>query len=399
MLNNSDSRQSDLDSLLPYGEGLKPLLTASSLSEHDLKFLLQKRGVFVKSQQRNTTVPQITSLLLSPKEFEILKNRQHQKESNIKRSTSQSEWCGGDIKLDYVLTNHIENFIKQLSEENSTYSLHKYNITYDSSNRIVIEGEIERNDWTKDVFSITTAHPWKLIIEKPTTNDVVEYIAETTVPETKSLINKLQLQIHRQFQSARVVENNKEIQRIIATHFKGSSSIFDYLLSFTQQHSSCLSFQRIIDIETGIDNRQVFPENFKWLKGNISELKLTALQGKKLEETDIIDIGRLGILVFGEIDAEFKFVFPGASGKCIIQYGFPKFYDKKGNIEFETKIQRIDLNNDCSHVSKEGIKRQLLAEFQKDKHRVFEQFRQAGKVDSDPKGSENQYLLQYPWAG
>ena len=121
MSNNSDSRQSDLDSLLPYGEGLKPLLTASSLSEHDLKFLLQKRGIFVKSQQRNITVPQIASLLLSPKEFEILKNRQHQKESNIKRSTSQSEWCGGDIKLDCVLTNHIENFIKQLSEENSTY--------------------------------------------------------------------------------------------------------------------------------------------------------------------------------------------------------------------------------------------------------------------------------------
>ncbi|RYE19590.1 MAG: hypothetical protein EOP45_12420, partial [Sphingobacteriaceae bacterium] len=253
MSNSSDSRQSDLDSLLPYGEGLKPLLTASSLSEYDLKFLLQKRGVFVKSQQRNNTVPQIASFLLSPKEFEILKNRQHQKESNIKRSTSQSEWCGGDIKLDYVLTNHIESFIKQLAEENSTYSLHKYNITYDSSNRIIIEGEIERNDWTKDVFSITTAHPWKLVIEKSATNDVVEYIAETTVPETKALINKLQLQIHRQFQSARVVENSKDIQRIIATHFKGSSSIFEYLLSFTQQQYSSLNFQRIIDIETGID--------------------------------------------------------------------------------------------------------------------------------------------------
>lgn len=115
MSNELDNHQAELNSLLPYGEGLKPLLTASNLSEYDLKFLLQKRGIFVKSQQRNTTVPQIASLLLSPKEFEVLRNRQHQKESNIKRSTSQSEWCGGDIKLDYVLSNHIDSFIKKTS--------------------------------------------------------------------------------------------------------------------------------------------------------------------------------------------------------------------------------------------------------------------------------------------
>ncbi|RYE22127.1 MAG: hypothetical protein EOP45_08675 [Sphingobacteriaceae bacterium] len=399
MSNELDNHQAELSSLLPYGEGLKPLLTASNLSEYDLKFLLQKRGVFVKSHQRNATVPQIASLLLSPKEFEVLRNRQHQKESNIKRSTSQSEWCGGDIKLDYILSNHIDSFIKKLSEEHSTYSLYKYNIAYDSSNKIIITGEIQRNDWTKDIFSIVTFHPWKLIIEKAQGNDTVGYVAETTVPETKHLIDRLQVQIHRHFQSSKVVESSKEIHKILATHFKGSHNIFEYLISFTQSTYEGIVFQRIVDIETGIDNRRAFPENFKWLKDNISELKLTALKGKKLDETDIIGIGNLGILVFGEIDAEFKFSFPGVSGKCIIQYGFPKFYEKRANIEFETKIQRIDLNNDCSHVSKEGVKRQLLTEFQKGKHQIFEKFRTAGKADSAPKNTDNQYSLLYPWAG
>jgi hypothetical protein len=389
----------ELSSLLPFGDGIKPLLVASSLSEYDLKFLLQKRGVFVKSSQRNSTVPHLASMLLSPNEFETLRNRQHQKESNIKRTTAQSEWVGRNISVADVLSDKLDTIIKNLSQEDSSYSIKNHNITYLSNDKILIEGEIERRDWTKDVFSITSLHPWKFTIEKAATGNIVEYIAETTVPETKQLTNLFQTRIHQQFQISKTVDSKKTIQKIIATHFKGNHFIFEYLFCFTKLRFSSLKFQRIIDIEAGIDNRLNFPDNFKWLKGNIGELRLTAVQGKKLEETDIIEIGKLGILILGEIDAEFNFAYQDIKGKCVIQYGFPKFYDKRNQIEFETRIQRIDLSHECSHVSKETVKRHLLAEFQRDKHAVFEDFRNKGKVDPDPKDEDNQYGILFPWAG
>jgi hypothetical protein len=338
-------------------------------------------------------------MLLSPNEFETLRNRQHQKESNIKRSTAQSEWIGQNTSIADILSDKLDSIIKDLTKEDSPYSVKNYNITYLSNDKILVEGEIERRDWTKDVFSITSLHPWKFTIEKAAASNIVEYIAETTVPETKHLTNQFQARIHQQFQLSKTVDSTKTIQRIVATHFKGNQFIFEFLFKFTKLRFASLKFQRIIDIETGIDNRLNFPDNFKWLKGNIGELKLTAVHGKKLEETDIIEIGKLGILVFGEIDAEFNFAYQDVKGKCVIQYGFPKFYDKRNHIEFETKIQRIDLNHECSHVSKEAVKRHLLAEFQKDKHLVFEGFRNMGKVDPDPKDEANQYGILFPWAG
>ena len=394
MSNNSDNSD-ELTSLLPYGEGIKPLLIASSLSEYDLKFLLQKRGVFIKSSQRNITVPHLASMLLSPNEFETLRNRQHQKESNIKRYTAQSEWLDQTITIADVLTDKLDTIVKDLTKEESPYSIRNYSINYISNNKILIAGEIERRDWTKDVFSSTTSHPWKFTIEKSNSGKIVEYISETTVPETKQLTNLFQTRIHQQFQSAKTVDATKAIQRVLATHFKGNHFLFEFLFEFTKLRFTSLEFVRIVDIETGIDNKRNFPENFQWLKGNIGELKLTAVQGRKLKETDIIKVGELGILVFGEIDAEFTFDYKDAKGTCIIRYGFPKFYDKKNQVEFETKIQRINLSREFSHISKETVKRHLLGDFQKDKHLVFELFRGAGKVDTDPKGVHNQYGLAF----
>lgn len=395
-MNYSDEHNDDdLNSLLPFGENIRPLITASGLSENDLRFLLQKRGVFVKNHQRNSTVPLIASLLLSPKEFEILRNRQHKKESNIKRSTGRSEWNGKDEKLVDIISPQIETIVKNLVEDNLSYAINKFNVTNEGHDKIIIEGEIKRNDWTKDVFSIETLHTWKLTIEKLPNSNMIEYVIESTVPETKELLSKLQNQIQKELQVKKVVAPTQKIQKVLATHFKKNQFIFEYLLEFTKRKFETLAFQRIVDIETGIDNKLNFPDNFKWLK-NIGEVKLTAMQGKKLEETDIIEIGKLGILVFGEIDAEFNFSSKEVAGSCVIQYGFPKFYEKKNHIEFETKILKIDLKNEFAHISKENVKKKLLVEFQKEKHNIFDEFKSANKADANDKELDNQYLMPFP---
>lgn len=394
-LSNNRYTNDDLNSLLPYGENIRPLLAASTLSDTDLKFLLQKRGVYVKTPQRNNTVPLIASTLLSPKEFEILKNRQQHKDSNIKRSTAQAEWTGEKITVADALSQNLEESIKTLILDDSPFKLANYNIQYVDHDTVIIEGEIERNDWTKNVFSITSHHQWKLTVHKLPDSNIIEYIAETTVPETKEFLNTLQKSVHKGLQTSKVVSPTKTIQKILATHFKANRYIFEFLYEFTKMKFDCLDFKRIVDVETGLDNRQPFPDNFNWLKGNIGELRLTALQGKKLEKTDIVKAGNLGVLVFGEIDAEYSFKFKEANGTCVIEYGFPKFFSKRSDVEFETKIQRIELGNDCAHVAKESVKRYLLAEFQKEKHKLFESFKKENKVDAEPKDINNQYSMTF----
>ncbi len=127
-------------------------------------------------------------------------------------------------------------------------------------------------------------------------------------------------------------------------------------------------------MEIGINENGVFPLKFKWLKGKIHKIKLTAFQGKNIEQTDIISLGKSGVLIFGEMEAEYQFNYADAKGICFIQFGFPKYYVKQKRIEFETKISKIELEKKFSHISRIKLKRDILKEFQREKHNIFELF-------------------------
>ncbi len=264
-------------------------------------------------------------------------------------------------------------------EDESSYKLTNCVLERDrEGNKIVIECNIERTDWRKDVLSYKTYHDCKLSITKE--DNVVIYSTETTVPETKKFLNKFQDAIHSHFQKQEVVSNDIPMQRILTNEFRDNKAIFEFLPIFTEQKSNIISFQKIVDIDAGIDHAPNFPENFKWLK-DVDKINLHG----KLNTTDIMNLSKKGILVFGEIEAEFKFdsleakTETKAKGKCTIKYGFPKFYDpKRKSVEFEAKIGDLELHIDFIDISKSRVEVFLLKEFQKDKHNKFEPFKNAG---------------------
>jgi hypothetical protein len=132
-----------------------------------------------------------------------------------------------------------------------------------------------------------------------------------------------------------------------------------------------------------------------WLKGNIDKI---TLHGSRIDSTDVMKLGELGILVFGEIEADFKFDYPEAKGTCTIKYGFPNFDEKKGNVEFEAKIARMTLFSAFLHVSKEKVSKNVIQDFQKNKHQVFEQFVIDKKANSQKRNLENQFEFDgYGW--
>lgn len=377
MSNKNNDTEKRLNSLLPYGETMRPLVKSSSLTDSDLKFLLQKRGVFKQNTAKNETLPLILTLLLSPKEFEILKNRQHIKESNVKHHSTQAEWIGGDKSLASVFIddNDLKNVIEQqLVGDNKSYEVTKCLISPAHSNKIVITGEIKRTDWTKDAFSDTTNHEWRLVIEKLENTNFIEYRYETTAPETRELVVKIEEFIHNDLQKNKMVKADIPAQKILANYFLTKKSLFDYLFAFTKEKYEALSYKRIANILSGVDNTKKFPAKFDWLnKGNVDEI---SLHGKKLDENEIISLGNEGILIFGEIEAEFEFTYKQAKGICVISYGFPKYYKQQARlIEFEAKITQLSLNSDSAHISKDNIKRYLLSEFQKMKHPLFQKLK------------------------
>ena len=67
--------------LLPYGEKLKPLLNSNTMQSSELKSILNERGIFVTDNNKEKTIPIITKILLTPKEFERIIETQKTKDA------------------------------------------------------------------------------------------------------------------------------------------------------------------------------------------------------------------------------------------------------------------------------------------------------------------------------
>lgn len=372
--------------LLPFGEPLRLLVNGSSLSGSDLRFILNKRGIYVKDGRRENTIPNLANILLSPKEFDVLKNKQQFRESTVKVSDALTAW-DSDKTIQQALPDEVAPFVKQLVSENAPYELTDCSLQITSANEVTVNCSVKKQDWTRDAFSSTSYHDAKFTISKDK-NGVVTYRTEATSPETKDLLTKIQTATHSLFQQQGAIAKESKIQKVAYSYFSNNATIFEFLRSFIEQNNQVLFFERVSDIDVGIDQKSSsFPANFQWLKGNIDKI---SLHGNKIDSTDVMQLGELGLLIFGEIEADFKFDYSEAKGTCTIRYGFPNS-EKRHNVEFEAKVIHISLYAAYAHVSKEKVSRFLVQEFQKYKHQTFERFIDEGKVNTQKRNSENQF--------
>ena len=104
--------------LLPYGEKLKPLLNSNTMQSSELKSILNERGIFVTDNNKEKTIPIITKVLLTPKEFERIIETQKTKDEMIKRKT-RSIKCNTEKKLADILNEEIQEEELNLPEYKS----------------------------------------------------------------------------------------------------------------------------------------------------------------------------------------------------------------------------------------------------------------------------------------
>ncbi|MFZ3591713.1 hypothetical protein ACOI1C_21470 [Bacillus sp. DJP31] len=92
-IKESATYQLDVETILPFGDNLRPLIANSTiLTDSDLKNFLAQKGVFTSSSDRKDTIPLLSMSLLSPNEFEQLREKQSDKEATKKRRNRQLEW-------------------------------------------------------------------------------------------------------------------------------------------------------------------------------------------------------------------------------------------------------------------------------------------------------------------
>lgn len=361
-----------IDKILPFGELMRGFANQNYISKYDLKKFLRNRGIFFNQSEKENMVPCISTLILSPSEFDILRDFQNSKEDNTKKNTSRIEW-----NSDKSLVQAFDNFeFKDLiPEEGVNFWFSKeptITILDDNKDKVVIDYEIERNDLNKSWYESTNIFTGKLEIEK-ISNGEIRIIKSYTSPESNIVGENLQKSCVKHFKTTNYIEENKELIKILFGDFENEDRIvFFYRLS-SNMESIYFEFNDIINMEFKPDSSISLPKEIEWMN-NKTELKL---KGKQIHDTFFIKEKQFHKnLQFWEMESSFKFKHNTYEGNCNVVFSFKDFLNRNEKAEFEINISNFTINNglDLSAKQKNELKNKLLDLFEKRKDETYRNF-------------------------
>jgi len=311
----------------------------------------------------------------------------------MKSSTAQSllsKTCNVHVH-ELVNQGRVEAIIDKSLGFNQSVLCQNLQVLYDDDGSCIIEGTARRTDWKKDALTQTSEHPFRMVVSRDDATNSLNYNCQSSIPETKRMMSAIQRNIHRELVGANVVRE-EEVLKVITRHFKKDADIFSFLMEFTKSTGGSLEFVRLENIQAGLTKKRIkCPEQFAWLG---EQVDVISLHGTNLESSDIIGLGKIGILVFGEVVAYFQFNIDSIVGSCVVRYGFPNYFSHgKQTTEFEVRIQSLTLASGFESVSREKLRADITAYFMNLKSSVFDRYIRDDVVDIKLRDDSLQYKI------
>lgn len=361
----------DIDQILPYGESLRGFMEQSFVGKKDLKSVLRRRGIFTHRDEKRDAIPLLTSTILSPVEFDYLRECQNSKEDNPKVITQTVEWQSEKPLFASIPDEFDIKAVLDLEYAN-------YKVTGSPTfvpvsgdqDHIKLDFSVEREDMSKNWSSSKSVFPGSLEIKRVADGKDVKLVMTHTANETKQVASKVSSSLVKHFKEEGLIDPAKGIEKILFSKFSNPKRI-GYLLSLTEKCDSLLlDFVDIVDIQFSPDEDAALPEKLKWMAKKIEDLKMN---GKALHETIFVtDKGNHDFLHFYSVDAKFKFSTKGLGGHCVMSVGFPDYgRSKDPNAEMEVNIRSMAFDTPRSGVSKLDVKQILLREIEDQKITQF----------------------------
>jgi len=328
----------DNGKFLPYGEYLRSLLSDSLITDSELKKLLRAKGVYICNPIKEETIPVLSSLLLTPREFNILKEHHKTKEDkeNSQSSRFKTEVIPTVSNLKKVLKDINFNEIDKDKFTNYNYKAPKQRFKVDEEKKqLRIDYEIERyqknKSWDKQINN------FKGHVILDCSGNTLELISESisTSKETLKINKKIISYIERTLKEHNIISKNAKEEKILMGDMT-NEEILMFLLEFTNNNKlENIKFINIVSIDIEIDETITLPSDsqIKWMENKIKNLKL---DGKKIEDIEIlIDNKNHKYLKCWSMIVEYKYDNLSGKGTSIVELKFNS--SNKG--EFSIRIE------------------------------------------------------------
>jgi len=364
----------DIEQILPYGELLRGFMEQSFVGKGDLKDVLRNRGIFTRNTEKHDTIPILSSTILSPSEFDYLRECQNSKEDNPKIITQTIEWQSEETLFDSVPERLDINSVLDLEFSNFKVVGSPNFVPVDGNpDCIRMDFSVEREDMSKNWATNRSVFPGSLELKRIEEEGEIKLVVTHTANETKYVASKVSTSLVKHFKDRGYIDPSKNIEKILFSRFTNPNRII-YLLSLTEScNSIMLNFVDIVDIEFSPDTNNPLPQGIDWMEQKIEDLKLN---GNALHQTFFFrDKSYYDFLNLYKVDSKFKFDVRGLTGECVISVGFPDYgRTKNPDAEMEVNIRTMSFDITPRGVSKAEIKQTLLKEIEDQKVKNFKYY-------------------------
>lgn len=339
--------------ILPYGNELRDLLSRSQITTTEMNRLLRMKGVYVAEPKKENLIPILSSILLSPREFDFLRDRQKSREDTTKRSSSPALKCSKEISVKGLVNVLGKIDLKAVGEKdfcnfvfiNSTLSFAQVDA---DPNHVKATYRIVKTENNKIWFENKNEFTASISLKLSEKGLEITPISDYTSSETELINNNIKRRIISNFKRDGLISHEVEEKKILMNEMS-NSEVIKFLISFTDSSAlPGIEFEEIISLDVEIDQNVPLPESskIKWMEERVSRLKF---DGTKIEDLELItkSDNHKYLKLWGMLC---KFKLNSQLGKATIKIGF--FFRKNSPHEFSFNIEKLHFTKETSSMGK-----------------------------------------------
>lgn len=361
----------DIDKFIPYGEALRGFANQKFISAYELQCILRERGIFIPSPDKDYIVPILQTLLLSPTEFDKIREAFSRKEDNEKKISRDITFqADSDLFQPEIMKVDVQDYLRKALPTCELANPISFIQENRNPNHLKASFRITRHDLNKSWYEQT--NEFIGCVELINDNGKGTIRITHTSTETKDLaeyIVKTQIQ---KYKEKGILKNDATPQKIIFSNFSNATRFaFFFRLTTKIENSAIFTFVDIKDVSIKPQEDCALPDEILWME-NIQRL---IISGKSLDEKSFMKEERYyKNLELWSIDATFEYVYKREKGKICFCLGFPDYCSKGNGSEFEVNIKSLTPNNNMSAKKKRDLKAKLLIAMDHQKSIVYSDF-------------------------
>jgi hypothetical protein len=366
-----NTEHKDIQKIVPYGEQLRGFANQKFISSSEIHRILKERGIFLLNQEKDFTVPILQMLLLSPSEFDKIREAFSQKEDNKKVISRDIQWIQNtQLFSTDLLSIDVNDFIKKELPTCSLKQPIRLIQVEKNPNHLRAEFVIERRDLNKSWYEQTNEFVGTIEFINEN-NGKGRVIISHTAPETKEIAEfAVKSQIQR-YKSKGLIATEEKLRKICFNDFSNEER-FVFFFRLTN-HIEC-DFFKCEDIKNiSIKPEETsLPDDIKWME----DVNKILLSGRSLDKKFFIrDVHYHKHIVLWDMEASYLYEYKGQKGALTVSFGFPDYKSgKNDSSEFELNIATLTPEAAVDTKTRRELKKQLLLEMDKQKSVVYNNF-------------------------